>query len=91
MSGGYGKISVNDAFKFSSNTGIVKIISESYGNEPHKFSDRLFNMGLNNKLGLSILGESSPRIPHPNDKNWNAHATGLRSELWTALHDVLCF
>jgi len=69
--GGYGKISVNDAFKFSSNTGIVKIISESYGNEPHKFSDRLFNMGLNNKLGLSILGESSPRIPHPNDKNWN--------------------
>ena len=26
-----------------------------------------------------------------NDKNWNAHATGLRSELWTALHDVLCF
>ena len=69
--GGYGKISVNEAFKFSSNTGIVKIISESYGNEPHKFSDRLFNMGLNNKLGLSILGESSPRIPHPNDKNWN--------------------
>ena len=69
--GGYGKISVNDAFKFSSNTGIVKIISESYGNEPHKFSDRLFNMGLNNKLGLSILGESSPRIPHPNDKKWN--------------------
>lgn len=69
--GGYGKISVNDAFKFSSNTGIVKIISESYGNEPHKFSDRLFNIGLNNKLGLSILGESSPRIPHPNDKNWN--------------------
>ncbi len=69
--GGYGKISLNDAFKFSSNTGIVKVISESYGNEPRKFSDRLYNMGLNNKLGVSILGESSPRIPHPNDKNWN--------------------
>ena len=26
-----------------------------------------------------------------NDKNWNAHATGLRSGLWIALHDVLCF
>jgi cell division protein FtsI (penicillin-binding protein 3) len=69
--GGYGKISVNDAFKFSSNTGIVKIITESYGKEPHKFSDRLYNMGLSNKLGVSILGESSPKIPHPNDKNWN--------------------
>jgi cell division protein FtsI (penicillin-binding protein 3) len=28
-------------------------------------------MGLNNKLGLSILGESSPKIPHPNDKDWS--------------------
>ena len=26
-----------------------------------------------------------------NCKNWNAHATGLKSELWIALHDVLCF
>ena len=69
--GGYGEISLNDAFKFSSNTGIVKVISESYGDEPRKFSDRLYNMGLNNKLGVSILGESNPRIPHPNDKNWN--------------------
>lgn len=28
-------------------------------------------MGLNNKLGVSILGESNPKIPHPNDKDWN--------------------
>ena len=69
--GGYGKISVNDVFKFSSNTGIVKIINNGYSDSPEKFSNRLYNMGLNNKLGLSILGEASPKIPHPKDKDWS--------------------
>jgi cell division protein FtsI (penicillin-binding protein 3) len=69
--GGYGKISINDVFKFSSNTGIVDIITRGYGNDPKKFSDRLYNMGLNSKLNLSIKGEGEPKIPHPNDKSWN--------------------
>ena len=69
--GGYGKISLNEVFKLSSNTGIVKIINEAYKEDPKKFSNRLYNMGLNNKLGLSILGESSPKIPHPNDRDWS--------------------
>lgn len=69
--GGYGKISLNEVFKLSSNTGIVKIINEAYKEDPEKFSNRLYNMGLNNKLGLSIFGESRPKIPHPNDKDWS--------------------
>ena len=52
-------------------TGIVKIINDGYSSNPEKFSNRLFNMGLNNMLNLSILGEASPKIPHPKDKNWN--------------------
>ena len=69
--GGYGKISVNEVFNVSSNTGIVKIINDAYKDDPEMFSNRLYNMGLNNKLGVSILGESNPKIPHPNDKDWN--------------------
>ena len=69
--GGYGKISVNDVFKFSSNTGIVDIVTSGYGDNPKKFSDRLYNMGLNSVLNLSIKGEGKPIIPHPNDKSWN--------------------
>ena len=69
--GGYGKISVNDVFKFSSNTGIVDIVTRGYGDNPKKFSDRLYNMGLNSVLNLSIKGEGKPIIPHPNDKSWN--------------------
>ncbi len=69
--GGYGKISASEVFEVSSNTGIVKIIDEFYAKKPEKFVNRLYNMGLNNKLGLSIVGEGEPFIPHPNDKKWS--------------------
>ncbi|WP_340200144.1 penicillin-binding protein [Ascidiimonas sp. W6] len=70
--GGYGKITASKAFELSSNTGVVKIIDNFYKDDPERFVNRLYNMGLNNKLGLSIKGEGKPYIPHPNDKkNWS--------------------
>ena len=66
--GGYGKISAARAFEVSSNTGLVKLINNSYKNNPTKFVDRLYKMGLNNKLDLPIIGEGVPFIPHPSDK-----------------------
>ncbi|MCM4155844.1 penicillin-binding protein [Gramella sp. AN32] len=69
--GGYGKISAAKAFELSSNTAFTKMITEGYKNNPSKFVDRLYSMGLNHKLGLEIKGEGSPRIPHPQDKTWN--------------------
>ena len=69
--GGYGKINAMDIFRLSSNTGIVKIISEAYKNQSEKFVDRLFNMGLNNSLDMEIKGEPRPKIPHPLDSDWN--------------------
>ena len=69
--GGYGKLSPSKAFEVSSNTGIVKMVYENYKNKPKKFVDRLYNMGLNDLLGLSIKGEGKPMIPYPDDKNWS--------------------
>ena len=69
--GGYGKLSPSKAFEVSSNTGIVKMVYENYKNNPKKFVDRLYNMGLNDVLGLSIKGEGKPLIPYPGDKNWS--------------------
>ncbi|XLS29976.1 penicillin-binding protein [Flavobacteriaceae bacterium M23B6Z8] len=70
--GGYGKITASKAFEVSSNTGVVKIIDTFYKKNPERFVNRLYNMGLNKKLGLSIKGEGVPYIPHPNDrKNWS--------------------
>ena len=69
--GGYGKLTPARAFEVSSNTGIVKLVYDNYKNNPKKFVDRLYNMGLNNVLGLSIKGEGKPMIPYPADKNWS--------------------
>ena len=68
--GGYGKISAAKAFEVSSNTAFAKMINESYKDDPKRFLKRLYNMDLNNKLGLSIKGEGLPRFPYPGDKNW---------------------
>ena len=68
--GGYGKISAARAFELSSNTAFAKMINENYKDDPKRFLKRLYNMGLNDKLGLEIKGEGSPRFPYPGDSNW---------------------
>ena len=47
------------------------MVYENFKNNPKKFVDRLYNMGLNDILGLSIKGEGKPMIPYPGDKNWS--------------------
>jgi cell division protein FtsI (penicillin-binding protein 3) len=68
--GGYGKISIGKGLQVSSNTVFAQMITDSYKQDPEKFVNRLANMGINQKIGLDIKGEGSPRIPHPDDKNW---------------------
>ena len=69
--GGYGLIPFSKAFEMSSNTAIVQMIYDHYKKEPKRFLDRLYNMGLNDKLGVSIKGEGKPKIPYPTDERWN--------------------
>jgi cell division protein FtsI (penicillin-binding protein 3) len=68
--GGYGKISAAKAFEVSSNTAFAKMIYNNYKDNPEQFVNRLYNMGLNEKIGLKIKGEGEPKIPHPEDSNW---------------------
>lgn len=69
--GGYGLIPFSKAFEVSSNTGIVQMINDNYRKQPRKFIDRLYNMGLNQKLNLPIQGEATPKIPYPSDAQWS--------------------
>lgn len=69
--GGYGVVSLKRAFEVSSNVGIVKLIYDNYKNDPGKYIDRLYNMGMHKPLGVSIKGESSPEIPKPGDPSWS--------------------
>lgn len=68
---GYGKISVKEAFEYSSNVGISKIIHDNYKNRETQFIDRLYSMNLNEKLGIEIRGEGQPEIKYPGDKYWS--------------------
>ena len=69
--GGYGFITVSKVFEVSSNTGIVKIIYDNYKDNPKKFVDRIYNMGLHRQLNIPIKGEAKPRIPYPTDNEWS--------------------
>ncbi len=69
--GGFGKITVREAFEKSSNIGISRIISDNYKNEPAKFVDRVYSMGINETLGLDIPGEGKPVFRYPGEKYWS--------------------
>ena len=69
--GGHGSISVSKVFEVSSNTGIVNIIYDNYNDNPKKFIDRLYNMGIHKQLNIPIKGEGRPKIPYPTDKDWS--------------------
>lgn len=69
--GGYGKVSVKRAFEVSSNVGIVKLIYDNYRDQPERFVDRLYTLGIHEPLGLPIKGEGQPRIPTPSDASWS--------------------
>ncbi len=69
--GGSGKITVQRVFEISSNVGMVKIITNAYRGREYHFIDRLYNMKLNEKLGVEIKGEGQPYIKYPKDKFWS--------------------
>ncbi|MBN1133025.1 MAG: transpeptidase family protein [Bacteroidales bacterium] len=76
---GLGKISIQHAFEVSSNVGISKIINEHYKDNPSAFIDRLYQMGLNRKLGLEIRGEGRPEIKYTDSDLWSGISLPMMS------------
>ncbi len=77
--GGHGKITVQEAFEYSSNVGISKIIHEGYSEDPARFIDRLYSMHLNEALGVPVKGEGIPRIKYPGDPLWSGISLAMMS------------
>jgi cell division protein FtsI (penicillin-binding protein 3) len=69
--GGYGKITVKEAFELSSNTAVTQIINRNYQSKPQQFIDRLKSFGFDNKTGIDMLGEEAPAIKDANSKDWS--------------------
>jgi cell division protein FtsI (penicillin-binding protein 3) len=68
---GAGVLTVKQAFEESSNAGIVKLILNHYRDNPRQFTDRLYDLHLNEKAGLQIPGEGDPLIKTPSSKSWS--------------------
>ncbi len=69
--GGYGTISVEEAFAYSSNIAIAKIVDKHYRSNPQQFVDHFKRMRLDRKLGLEIAGEARPFIKSADDSTWS--------------------
>ncbi|MBE0640809.1 MAG: transpeptidase family protein, partial [Bacteroidales bacterium] len=69
--GGYGVITLQQAFEYSSNVGISLAIQEAYANDPSRFVEGLRRMSLGSQLGLELPGEGKPRIKGPGEEGWS--------------------
>ena len=69
--GGYGVISIKEAFIKSSNVAISKEINRIYKARPQDFVDRLYKMNLNKPLGVEIAGEGNPFIKSTENDSWS--------------------
>ena len=78
--GGYGTITIRQAFELSSNIGISSSIVKAYGSNPQKFIDGLYKLGINKPLGIELSGEGIPYIKNRNDKTWST--TSLMDVYW---------
>ena len=69
--GGFGRITIKDAFERSSNIAMAKLMDKHFGTKPSKFLQYIDELKLSKPLGLQITGEAYPKISRPKDKNWS--------------------
>ncbi|SFU03868.1 cell division protein FtsI (penicillin-binding protein 3) [Algoriphagus locisalis] len=68
--GGYGTLTIREAFEKSSNVGISKLVDEHFGSSPSKFMAYIDKVGLREPLGFQLIGEGKPYFKKPEDKDW---------------------
>lgn len=69
--GGFGKITVQQAFELSSNVAMAKLTDKYFGTKPSKFIEHVDRLKLSKPLGLQVTGEAYPKITRPADKDWS--------------------
>ena len=68
--GGYGTISIRQAFEKSSNVAISKLVDMHFGSSPSKYLAYLEKAGLAQPLNLQLMGEGKPYFKKPGTKTW---------------------
>mgnify|MGYP002623319575 CR=1 FL=1 len=67
--GGYGTMRLPKSLEVSSNIGVSRIIDRFYHNNPEKYVQGLYDLGLNSDLELPIPGYSPAKIRMPQKDN----------------------
>jgi cell division protein FtsI (penicillin-binding protein 3) len=69
--GGYGKLTVKQAFAKSSNVAISRMVFEHFKSTPEKYIEYIKQMKLDQPLGFQMQGEAVPYIKNPKDTTWS--------------------
>ena len=93
--GGYGTITVAQAFSKSSNIGVSRLINQHFGLKPERFTNYLQQMGLTEPLEFQMKGAGAPYIKTPDDGSWSGislpwMSIGYELEL-TPLHTLTLY
>lgn len=88
--GGYGKITIEEAFEISSNIAMAKLADKYFGLKPDLFYNQIDKAGFTKPLGFQIVGEGQPKVKKPEEWSgitlpWMAHGYGLEV---TPLHTL---
>jgi cell division protein FtsI (penicillin-binding protein 3) len=68
--GGYGTLSIREAFEKSSNVAISKLVDQHFGASPSKFMAYIDKVGLAQPFNLQLAGEGVPFYKKPGTKTW---------------------
>lgn len=69
--GGYGKITVQEAFEKSSNIAVSKLVQEQFGLNPQRYVDYIKSFGLASPLGFQMIGEGIPFVKEAENPSWS--------------------
>ena len=77
--GGYQYLTLPQILMYSSNIGVSYLIDKHYFDNPDKFVDGIYRIGINEPLHLQIPGEGTPNIRRPKDGRWSKTALAWMS------------
>ncbi|MCD7924438.1 MAG: transpeptidase family protein [Bacteroides sp.] len=77
--GGYGVITTTQTLMYSSNIGVSRLIDQNYHDQPEKYVQGLYKLGIATPLKLDIPGAGKPYIRMPNKDNWSKTALAWMS------------
>ena len=71
---GYGLINTEEIIKYSSNIGVSVIIDNAYKDDPARFVDGLYRLGIAEDLKIPLDHYHKPYIRRPTKANWSKTA-----------------